>query len=155
MNLKKTLRIDLVRIKNVLDTKSTLEQFALALSELQTAERLTDEDKEVINTALDRFLAANPQSHFPLPTIATVVTNKYLDIPVNLVESTQEKVKAYVRSETDRFFIGKGKNGGCRIVSRMTADEKKKWEAVRAAEKAAELAEAEKAAALAEASDAQ
>lgn len=140
LSLKKTLRIELVREKGVLNTDATLEAFADLLEAQQTSERMTDADKATINAALDKFLAANKQAHFPLDVIAQVVTNRHLDVPLDMVSAITEKVKAYIRSDNDRFYIGRGKNGGCRIVSRMTAEEKVKWEKTREAEVEAESA---------------
>lgn len=138
LNQKKTLRCELVRAKGVLDVDASLESFAELLNQLRLSETISDEDKATIREALDKFLAQNKQPTFPLPTMAQVVCNRYLEVDLNQVEATTEKIKAVIREDQDSYYIGKGKNGGVRIVSRMNAEEKAKWEAHRKAEQEAE-----------------
>ena len=139
MNHKKTLRCELVRTKGILDVDLSLAAFAESLSALQLAETISDEDRETITESLDRFLNDNAKPAYPISTIATVCANRYLEVPTEQVESTQEKVKAVIRSD-DRFFTG-NKRLGVMVVDRMSKEERAKYEAQKTADQNADAAQ--------------
>ena len=141
--LKKSLRCELVRGKHgVLDYKASLAQIQEALEDLRLAETISDEERTVISAAVDQFLAVNAAPGFKLPDVAQIVCFRHLKVEDKHLESTQAKIKSVIRNDVDRFYIAKGKNGGLRVVSRMTKEEHEAWKKHREEQEALAQAEA-------------
>src|SRR5579885_974831 len=130
---KKTLRCELVRGKHgVLDLAATLKVCKEALEVQRASEETTEEERATITTALSQFLADNQDKRFKMPAICTVLLGKYLaNVPMSPYAAVENKIKAIVRADTDRFWISKGQNGGVNVVDRLNAEEIKAMNAAR------------------------
>ncbi len=79
-----------------------------------------------------------------LDAIASQVFTK-LSAPPGAFKDLTDRVKNYIRTNTETYYVGKGKDGGVRLLSRMTDEEKTK--AVASRDKATAKAAAKSAAA--------
>jgi len=101
-------------------------------------------DLEQVADAVDTFWESNTGlKSVSLDAIASDVFAK-LSLPPGAYKDTTDRVKNYIRANTDTFFVQKGKDGGVRLLARMSPEERAK--AVETRANAAAKAAAKKAA---------
>lgn len=66
-----------------------------------------------------------------LDSIASAVFGQ-LNAPPESFKELTARIKSYIRSNTNTFYVGRGKSGGVNLLSRMTTEERAKADAIRA-----------------------
>ncbi len=66
-----------------------------------------------------------------LDSIASAVFGQ-LNSPPESFKDITNRIKQYIRANTNTFYVMKGKDGGVRLLSRMTAEERTKADEIRA-----------------------
>lgn len=66
-----------------------------------------------------------------LDAIASATFAK-LGSPPGAYKDVTDRIKNYIRANTDTFFVGKGKDGGVRLLARMSEEERTKAAETRA-----------------------
>ncbi len=80
-------------------------------------------DTNQIADAVTGFWEENPAlKSVSLDAIASQVFTK-LSAPPGAFKDLTDRVKNYIRTNTETFYVGKGKDGGVRLLDRMTAEE--------------------------------
>lgn len=143
-NLKKSLRVELPEhTLTGLDRDAMADAFMASASEaldnyLSTLS-LSEEDIQTITVGIERFLTQDPSGKTlrscNMPLIAGKVAFVYADGVTN-PDTFVEKVKAYIRNDRERFYVGKGRSadhaGGVVFLQRASEAERNKLIAKRA-----------------------
>ena len=114
------------------DVNQSLASFHNELNKFVAREQ---SDLDQIGAAVEEFWAENTAlKNVSLDAIASSVFGK-LAMPATSFKDTTDRIKNYIRTNTDTYYVGKGKDGGVRCLDRMTDEEKTK--ALASREKAA------------------
>lgn len=149
-NIKNSLRVSLPD-----HTVASLDREAIIAAFLEEAQEtaenylsslaLSEDDVVAISGGIDRFLSDKPgMKSCNMTALTGIVAFKYLGATD---ADMQGKIATYVRSEQDRFYVGRGRlanhAGGVVLLDRVSPEEKAKLFAKR--EENAEKAEKRKA----------
>lgn len=101
-----------------------------AIGEYQSSRSLSAEDIQMITAGIDRFLTTDKVGKtarsFNMPAIAGKVAFVYCD--VQNPDTYAEKVKAYIRNDRERFYVGRGRSadhsGGVVLLQRVSEKER-------------------------------
>lgn len=127
MNTDK-VSVTLVRDGNGnVDVPGTLAGFQ---TDLQTYTLREQADLEQIRDAVESFWNEQPLTtkSVSMDALASAVFAK-LNMPVTTYAEATSRIKNYIRTATDTFAVVRGKDGGCSLRSRLTADELAKADA--------------------------
>jgi hypothetical protein len=114
------------------DLNQSLAAFHNELNKFVSREQ---SDLDQIGAAVEEFWAENEAlKNVSLDAIASSVFGK-LQMPATTFKDTTDRIKNYIRTNTETYYVGKGKEGGVRCLARMTEEEKTK--ALASREKAA------------------
>jgi hypothetical protein len=114
------------------DVNQSLASFHNDLNKFVAAEQ---SDLDQIGIAVAEFWAENPAArNLSLDAVASSVFGK-LAMPAETFKACTDRIKGFIRSATDTYYVGKGKDGGVRCLDRMSDEERTK--ALASREKAA------------------
>lgn len=89
-------------------------------------------DMDNVGSAIAGFWDEHPElKSISLDAISSQVFAK-LGKPASAFKDVTERIKSYIRTNTDTFFVNKGKDGGVRLLARMTEEERAKAAQTRA-----------------------
>lgn len=126
-----TFETKIVRSNGAIDINSTLTAVHSQLTALAARERA---DFDLIGDSVEKVWTEHPgMKSFQLGVLAAYTMN-HLQVPPTEFEEIQERVKDYLRNETDKYAIVRGKGGGVANLSRLSSEERAKVEAQRNAE---------------------
>ena len=119
------------------DVNQSLASFHNELNKFVAQEQ---SDFDQIGGAVEDFWTENTSiKNISLDAISSSVFGK-LDMPATSYKDVTDRIKNYIRTNTETYYVGKGKDGGVKQIARMTDEERSRAFASRekaAAKKAA------------------